>query len=407
MGLVGGLFLLTLIPVVIGPLLQIPEALKNEARLVFTVSALSLPIITVGTSVIGLIQGLQRFEIAVKTELPMNTAHYLLPLLSCLFWPNLVFIVALLFFNRLSWMIVSFWLAVRTFPDIMKNKKSDRQEMLSLIRFGGWVWVSSLVSPIMVYGDRLLISNMISLSAVAYYAVPAEMAMRLLIIPFSLGTVLFPVFSNLAGKREWTIFREVLIKAFKFTLLIMGLITVVAIIFAQEILGIWIGEGFARQSAVVLQILVLGIMATSISTITFTNLQAIGRPDVTAKIHLLELPLQIGLTILFIKYWGLPGAAVAWSGRLIVEMGILFYFNQKKRGLSFNELVGERIPHLAVLLIILGIAGLLINPKIEDLLSKAVFFVMLLSVGITISWTLFFDGKDKDLIKQRIRYWEA
>jgi O-antigen/teichoic acid export membrane protein len=307
----------------------------------------------------------------------------------------------------LGWMIVSFGLITRTYPDILKNKNADKREMLSLMKFGGWVWVSSVISPIMVYGDRLLVSNMISLSAVAYYAIPAEMAMRLLIIPSSLGTVLFPVFSTLAGNRDWAIFKEVLVKAFKFTLFIMGLITVIVIIFAKEILGLWISELFAAQGAVVLQILILGIMATSISAIMFANLHAIGRPDVTAKIHLLELPLQVGLTILFIKYWGLAGAAMVWSGRLICEMGILFYFNQKKRGLSFNELAGERIPHLAVLLIILGITGLMINSNIEAVYGKAVLFLMLLLAGITISWIFFFDNKDKDLIKQRIRYWEA
>ena len=65
-----------------------------------------------------------------------------------------------------------------------------------LLRFGGWMTVTNIVSPFMAYLDRFLIGALISLTAVAYYVTPFEMITKLLVIPAALVGVLFPAFSS-------------------------------------------------------------------------------------------------------------------------------------------------------------------------------------------------------------------
>jgi O-antigen/teichoic acid export membrane protein len=53
-------------------------------------------------------------------------------------------------------------------------------------------------------------------------------------------------------------------------------------------------------------------------------IQAIGRPEVNAKIHLLELPLYLALAWWMISHHGILGAAIAWVGRVTVDTVCFF-----------------------------------------------------------------------------------
>ena len=66
-------------------------------------------------------------------------------------------------------------------------------------------------------------------------------------------------------------------------------IVLVAVLFAGDILRIVLGGDFPRQSALVLKILALGVLVACPAQVPYSLLQGIGRPDLTAKFHLIEL----------------------------------------------------------------------------------------------------------------------
>ena len=58
-------------------------------------------------------------------------------------------------------------------------------------------------------------------------------------------------------------------------------------------------------------------------------IQAKGKSDITAKLHMLELPIYVVLLIVFIKNFGVAGAAIAWLIRVIIDYVLLsFYLNK-------------------------------------------------------------------------------
>ena len=57
----------------------------------------------------------------------------------------------------------------------------------------------------------------------------------------------------------------------------------------------------------------------------YALLQAWGRPDITAKLHLVEIPCYFALLYWGIRAHGIEGAALAWTIRLSVEAGILVF----------------------------------------------------------------------------------
>ncbi|WP_254388635.1 polysaccharide biosynthesis C-terminal domain-containing protein [Thermanaeromonas sp. C210] len=95
-------------------------------------------------------------------------------------------------------------------------------------------------------------------------------------------------------------------------------------VFAHDALGLWLGSDFATESSRVLQILGIGVLFNSLAQIPYTLLQGVGRPDVPAKFHLLELPLYVGIAWFLINRWGITGAAASWALRVTLDAALLF-----------------------------------------------------------------------------------
>src|SRR5436309_4353959 len=81
---------------------------------------------------------------------------------------------------------------------------------------------------------------------------------------------------------------ELCARACKSVLLALGPALILVIAFAREILQWWLGAEYAAKSAAPLQILAVGMLFNAVAILPFSLLQSIGRPDLTAKFHLLE-----------------------------------------------------------------------------------------------------------------------
>jgi O-antigen/teichoic acid export membrane protein len=101
-------------------------------------------------------------------------------------------------------------------------------------------------------------------------------------------------------------------------------LTLVAMLFAREGLTVWVGASFAAKSFVVLEWLAAGILINSIAHVPSSMIQAIGRPEVNAKIHTLELPVYLVLAWLLIAHYGILGAAIAWVIRAAIDTTCFF-----------------------------------------------------------------------------------
>jgi O-antigen/teichoic acid export membrane protein len=61
----------------------------------------------------------------------------------------------------------------------------------------------------------------------------------------------------------------------------------------------------------------------SYAQIPFAGIQGMGRADLTAKVHVLELLLFTGVALALIVRFGVLGAAVAWSLRALADCLVL------------------------------------------------------------------------------------
>ena len=400
LGLVGTLILGLSSPWLVQDVLNIPEELQPESLKVFYLLALAIPVVTITAGLRGLLEAYQRFDIINLIRIPLGIFTFLGPLLVLPFSHSLLPVVAILVAGRLVTWAIYFLLCIR----VMSLGRSGIGLQLNLLRqlifFGSWMTVSNLVGPIMVYLDRFLIGALLSVTAVTFYATPYEVVTKLLIIPGALAGVLFPAFSTSSiqdPSRTAMLFG----RGIKYIFLCLFPICLLIITFASEGLGLWLGQEFVDKSTRVLQWLAVGVFLNSLAHIAFAFIQGVGRPDLTAKLHLIELPLYLLLVWYLIGAYGIEGAAIAWAVRIGIDALFLFGIAQR---LLPTEISTNMLKTLAVVgaLIIFGLGSMQIG-----LLIKAVFIVSVFTTFIFTSWFLILAPDERVMIGNRFRTAQA
>ncbi len=384
LGIVGALVLFGITPLLVERILNIPTELVGEAKFTFYLLALSVPVVLVSGSFRGVLEAAQRFELVNAVKCPTSILTFLLPLVGLLLGFRLPGIVVLILVARFGALLTFVVMYLRIFP--RSRKYSGFFALFAqLFAYGGWVTVTNIIGPILVYLDRFLIGSILSMVAVTYYSAPYEAVTRLWIIPASLTMTLFPAFSTLEGTKDRQRLSSLFAHSVKYTLLVLGPIVLVIGLFAKEILQIWLGFDFAIKSTMVLQILAFGVLVNSLAHIPFAFLQGIGRPDLPAKFHLLELPLYIGIVWFLISQWGIVGAAMAWALRGTLDALLLFVATFKVYRFSPRVLAtnGTILACFALMMLAGASYGL------KTLIGTPVLIQFLLVLGLLVLFALF------------------
>jgi len=259
--------------------------------------------------------------------------------------------------------------------------------------------VTNVIGPLMVYLDRFVIGAIVSVAAVAYYATPYEVVIKLLIVPGAILGVLFPAFAA-SYKRDHDRMVRLFARGTKYIALILFPVVLVITAFAHEGLRWWLGGEFARYSAPVLQCLAVGVFINSIAQMFATLVQGIGRPDLSAKLHLLELPIYLPVLWWVIHAYGILGAAIAWTGRVAMDGVLLLWLSS--RFLGDNNVLVKRTT--AGLLAALG--GLAIPLLVPAAVPRAGVVFVILTVFVATAWFVVLGKDERASIEGRIG-WEA
>ena len=189
---------------------------------------------------------------------------------------------------------------------------------------GGWITISSLVSPLMVYFDRFLLAAMLPVRAVAWYVTAHEVMLRSVMIPASLAAVLFPKFAGATtGATDNKPVVMLYQRGIRSVSALMLPLCVLAAVAGYDAMRLWMGEDFARNSHRVIEIVAIGVFFNSIAQLPFAWLQGVGRSDLTAKLHVAELPLYAAGLFFCVSQWGILGAAWMWTLRVTVDCIVL------------------------------------------------------------------------------------
>lgn len=323
-GLVGAAIIFTLAAPATG-WMKVSNAIQHQTYIAFVFSALAIPFVAFSSGMRGVLEAFDHFGQVNLVRIFQGATTFILPVLCVYFHgPNLGIIALYLGLSRVVVLIFYLVSVKKLIGKHWHFNASNLTFDTSLLKFGGWMTVSNVISPMLVYFDRFVISSVVGSHTVAYYTVPFEIATRLLIIPGAMGSALFPKLASRYHNPSKTVGH--LVKHSMATImLVMGLLCLLVYATYEPMMSWWISKEFAEASKDVISYLIIGIWMNSLGFIAYTALQAKTGAKQTAILHLLELFLFIPMLYLLLIKMGIIGAAIAWTVRVSFDALAMFW----------------------------------------------------------------------------------
>lgn len=336
LGVFGGICLWLVTPWLIQHGLSVTAALRDEAINAFGILAISIPFVVHTSALKGVMDALHLFKQSSLIKMLLGILTFAGPYLASCFNQSLTYAaISLVMIRLLIWLL--HWWVINQQPLLQFAKRRFQFNSLKpLFAFGGWLSVSNIVGPLMVYLDRFVIASILGAAVVSYYVAPYEVISKLWVIPAAISGVLFPLFAQF-WQSEPERSTLLLQKGIAYTLILLYPATLLLAVTADFWLFAWLNQDFALKSHAIVQWLAAGVLINSVAQILYANVQGAGKSDWTAKLHLVEvLPYLLSLYIL-LKVFGIEGAAIAWFLRVTFDFaGLSWLIVKLKPDLSLS-----------------------------------------------------------------------
>ncbi|MBF0484401.1 MAG: flippase [Candidatus Omnitrophica bacterium] len=373
--------------------LKIPAFLQHETCVSIMILSTTFPMTILTSGLRGILQGKYRFDLVNFVQIPIGILSIFVPFIIVHFNSSLTFVLFTICVIRFFMVLIYAYQVLKLLPHIRVFRKLTVALIRPILTFGGWVTVSNMVGAVLVYADRIIIGGFVTASLIVYYTLPHEIVTKFWAFAVALSSVMFPAFSAVF-KTDMKRAAKLFFEANKFVFITTVPLVFIISMFAGEILNLWLGLDFKLVSTQILQILAFGVLFNSLAQIPYNFIQGVGRPELSARLHLIELPVYITGLLFLVKMFGIKGAAIAWSTRIIIDAIVLFI-------IAFRLLPYDRVK-LKVTLGILGgtlvlLAGTWFMTNIYLKMTAAVVFL----IGFSwLSWKKFLNTDDRQFLIQ-------
>ena len=337
-GVVGGLVLALSAKQMAYEWFNVSHQLKADTASAIYITAIGIPLVTTMLGLKGILEAYGEFGDLNILKIILGIGNFALPLLAVLFYgPKLEYMAFSLVLMRLVILVPHIYLVNKNATILSRRHLRSKGKQRDLLLFGGWMTISNLVSPLMVTADRFLISNLLGANVVAYYTVPLDFLIRLLVVPAALTTAAFPKFaslfeSNIIG------FRKLYKISIAGVLIVMLPLCMAIALGSSWGLSLWLGDEFSSKASTLMSIISIGILLNSVAQVPHAAIQASGGVKTTALLHIVEFFLYVPSLYFALIYHGLNGVAVAWVGRAAVDLVCLYYLAARKQNLARNKI---------------------------------------------------------------------
>lgn len=202
---------------------------------------------------------------------------------------------------------------------------SSREQVLLLLRYGGWMWLSAVAGVAYTSGDRIIVGRVLGAAAAGRYNIYVQLTQIIHFVPSSLFAFSLPAFSRL-NAREGTKFE--VSRAYKTYLFIVCAIALALTVILLTLWPFLLRSVIGNQASsggpdAATQLLAGNFLLLAVSVIPYYLLLALGRSRMVSITTSSSMLVTLVLMTVLIPRFGLQGAAAA---RLAYGMGSLGLF---------------------------------------------------------------------------------
>jgi O-antigen/teichoic acid export membrane protein len=300
---------------------KMPVSMRADVVTMMPWLAASVPIATMTGVLTGVLEGCERFLLVNSLQVLGSALLQVVPLtVAFLHGPELGWLIAAAILTRMVTTLPLVVAVLKTLP-AGRPRLPQRRWARVLFGYGAWLTVSGIIVPFFGSLDKFMIGGISGLSSVTFYAVPEQLARRASVLPSALARTLFPRLSavhELDAKATAT-------RSLTALIAVLTPLTVLMILAMRPFLSLWIDPHFAALAGPVGLVVSASVWINGLAFVPYALLEARGRPDLTAKFHMIEILPHIALLWFCLHQFGLIGGAWALVFVSALDAALLFW----------------------------------------------------------------------------------
>lgn len=309
----------------------------GEARGALLVTSVAVIPTAMGNGLRGVLEGLQEFRVVAWVKAVTGAAFFAVPAaLVGLGAGSLVWIAVAFLCVRLAAFVWCWAMVVRDGRySATRHLATTGDVRKQLLSYGAWVMVSAIISPLMVYGDRFIISSVMGAGKVGLYSVLQEILGRSLVLAASFAAAVMPRLAVLdrgdLGRAYARYFTRLLV--------VMAVVYAAVAVAAPPLSALWLSRDLSGDRPLFL-VFSVALYLNSVAQLPYTLLHARGNTSATARFHLLEFALYVPACALATRAFGLLGAAGVWLGRVALDLALLHWAARREADAAASSVAG-------------------------------------------------------------------
>lgn len=212
----------------------------------------------------------------------------------------------------------------------------DRTAIRPLVRFGGALAISGIAGIVLVNVEKGALSALTSPKALAYYYIAFTLVNMMTMFSSAMVQSLLPAFSQMQTYEDQNHLNSLFSRGVRINLIWLVPALVFLSLIAKPFFTVWAGEDFGHESVTPFYIMLAGIIVNIIAYFPNTAIIAAGRTEVLAKLYWAEAIPYVALVWLLTQRFGIVGAALAWSIRVIADAALMFVIAQRVVGVRLT-----------------------------------------------------------------------
>jgi len=188
-------------------------------------------------------------------------------------------------------------------------------EFRALFRLGTMNLIINIAQILINRTDSVVIGVFLGVKWVAYYNIGRMLVEYASQINFNITRAFTPHLTHLYSKGDIEGFDRLFLLGVRFSTLIALPLAACMFAFGRPFLGLWVGEAyvsraFLERSDVIMTLLLLAQVIRWPQSISWQLIVATGKYRFLVYVNVAEAILNLGLSLLFVRYWGMAGVAL-------------------------------------------------------------------------------------------------
>lgn len=328
-GIISSILLWLNSTIIVISFFKIPKEFHRVAISCLIISGFNFMIIIQNQLLVSIPEAFNRYDISKLIQIISNILSSIITLLIVYFGYGLTEIV---YFNVLFGILtlfVNFKILKRLVPSAKFFFKIDTSILKKMLKFGLIVMMGNIVFTGYTLFDLTFIGSIIGASALAYYSVSSTASRYLHGVVGSVLLPIFPLASEHSVSNEGN-FDKVFYKANKFAIIFSVYLCLILCILSKDLLNIWMGEKFMKNSEISFVLLVLSWTIFSFTIVSFQTIEGFGFPKFNLFFALSCTILSVASYYIFIPKYGINGAAFSRLVTIIIVAPFYIGFVEKK-----------------------------------------------------------------------------